>query len=358
LAVHCGNGFDAQFEPYQRARLSRYNAALSLGADMRRREFINLLGGAAAWPLAARAQQPAMPVVGFLGALFASSWASRVEALRAGLRDLGYVEGKNIVVEFRWAEGNYNRLPELAHELVRLKVDVLVTHGTPGTRAAQQATKTIPIVMAISGDAVATDLVASLNRPGGNTTGSTFFSPELNAKQLELLKEAVPSINQVGVLVNPDNPLMNRSSLQALETTASSLKVVIQLFEARGRDDFESAFLAMANKRVDAVAITEDAVFIPNPRVLADLASRNRLPSTGSTEFAQAGGLIGYGVHRLELFRRAAYFVDKILKGTKPADLPVEQPTKFEVVANLKAARALGLEMPTSILLRADEVIE
>jgi putative ABC transport system substrate-binding protein len=281
-----------------------------------------------------------------------------VEAFRTGLRDLGYVEGKNIIVEFRWAEGNYDRLPDLADELVHRKVDVLVTHGTPGTRAAKQATQTIPIVMAISGDAVATGLVASLNRPGGNVTGSTFFSPELNAKQLELLKEAAPSITQVAVLMNPDNPLMNRPSLQALETTAASLKLVIPIFVARKPNEFEGAFEAMANTHVDAVAIIEDAVFLPNPRVIADLASKNRLPSAGSTEFAQAGGLIGYGVHRLELFRRAAYFVDKILKGAKPADLSVEQPTKFEVVANLKTARALGLEMPTSILLRAHEVIE
>jgi putative ABC transport system substrate-binding protein len=326
---------------------------------MRRREFITLLGGtAAAWPLAARAQQPAMPVVGFLGALSASGWgASRVEALRAGLRDLGYVEGKNIVVEFRWAEGDYDRLPDLAGELVRLKVDVLVTHGTPGTRAAKQATKTIPIVMAVSGDAVATGLVASLNRPGGNITGSTFFSPELTAKQLELLKEAVPSVTQVAVLVNPGNPV-NRPSLQALETTARSLKVAIQLFEARGRNEIENAFLAMANKRVDAVAITDDGVFIANPGVIANLAAKNRFPSTGFKELAQAGGLIGYGVNFPEIFRRAAYFVDKILKGAKSADLPVEQATKFEVVANLKTAKALGLEMPTSILLRADEVIE
>jgi putative ABC transport system substrate-binding protein len=329
-----------------------------MSATMKRREFITLLGGAAAaWPLASHAQQRAMPVIGFLGALSASGWVSRVEALRAGLRDLGYLEGKNIVVEFRWAEGNYDRLPDLATELVRLKVDVLVTHGTPGTRAAKQATKTIPIVMALSGDAVATGLVAALNRPGGNITGSTFFSPELNAKQLELLKEAVPSITQVAVLVNPGNTL-NRPSLQALETTAESLKVAIQLFEARGRNEIEGAFLAMAIKHVDAVAVTDDAVFIANQSVIANLAAKNRFPSTGFDELAQAGGLIGYGVNFLAIYRRAAYFIDRILKGAKPDDLPVEQATKFELVANLKTSRSLGLEMPTSILLRADQVIE
>jgi putative ABC transport system substrate-binding protein len=325
---------------------------------MRRREFIgSLIGTAVAWPLAVRAQQPKMPVVGFLGAVSTSDYARQVEALRAGLRDFGYADGKNIAIEYRWAEGNYDRLPDLAGELVRLKVDVLVTHGTPGPLAAKQATKTIPIVMASSGDPVATGLVASLNRPGGNITGSTILSPEMNSKQLDFLKQSVPSITQVGVLANPDNPA-NTGQLQALETTARSLKVVIQRFEARKRNEFESAFLAMANKRVDAVVITEDAAFISNPKVIAKLALKNYLPSAGFTDFAQAGGLIGYSVNYLELFRRAAYFVDKILKGIEPADLPVEQATKFELVINLKTAKTLGLTVPPILLAGADEVIE
>jgi putative ABC transport system substrate-binding protein len=298
---------------------------------MRRREFIgSLIGTAVAWPLVARAQHPNMPVVGFLGALSASDWASRVEALRTGLRDLGYVEDKNIVIEFRWAEGNYGRLVDLAAELVRLKVDVLVTHGTLGTRAAQQATKSIPIVMAIGADAVATGLVASLNRPGGNITGSTQLAPELSTKQLEFLKQVVPSITQVGVLVNPDNLANMGPQLHALKMATTSMNVVIQLFKARKRNEFESAFLAMVNKRVDAAVITEDAVFIGNLKVIAKLALTDYLPSTGSTDFARASGLIGYSVNYLELFRRAAYFVDKILKGASPAELPVEQATKIE----------------------------
>ena len=324
------------------------------------RKFLaTLLGGTAvAWPLAARAQQAAMPVIGFLGALSASDWVSQTEALRAGLRDLGYVEGKNIVIEFRWAQGNYDRLPDLASQLVRLKVDVLVTYGTPGTRAAKEATTTIPIVMNSGGDAVAMGLVASLNRPGANITGSTQFGPEIVAKRLELLKEGVHSITQVGVLVNPDNPLTRGVGLEALETTARTSKVLIQRFEVRERNEFESVFLTMANKRVDAVVITADAMFISNRRIIANLALKNRLPSTGFTEFAKAGGLIGYGVNDLEIYRRFAHFVDKILKGTKPADLPVERATRFKLIINLKTAKALGLTVPPTLLARADEVIE
>jgi putative tryptophan/tyrosine transport system substrate-binding protein len=326
---------------------------------MKRREFITLIGGAAAvWPLASRAQQPTMPVIGFLGALSAPDWVSQTDALRAGLRDLGYVEGKNIVIEFRWAQGNYDRLPDLAAELVRLKVDVLVAYGTPATRAAIQATKTIPIVINTGGDAVTMGLVASLNRPGGNITGLTQFGLEIVAKRFELLKEAVHSITQVGVLVNPDNPVTQGVGLEPLETTARTSKVLIQRFEVRERNDFESVFLTMANKRVDAVVITADSMFISNRRIIANLALKNRLPSTGFPEFAKAGGLIGYGINDLEIYRRFAFFVDKILKGTKPADLPVERATKFDIVINLKTARALGLDVPPTLLARAAEVIE
>jgi len=325
---------------------------------MRRRRFLTLVGSAAAgWPLGVHAQQRGIPVVGFLGAPSASGWADRVEALRAGLRDLGYVEGKNIIIEFRWAEEHYDRLAGLADELVRLKVDVLVTHGTPGTRAAQRATKTIPIVMAVSGDAVATGLVASLSRPGGNITGSTYFSPELHAKQLEFLKATVPSLAQLAVVVNPDNPL-NGPILQALETSARSLNVTTHVFEARERNQLESVFLAMADKRADAVMITDDLVFITNRKAIATLTSKHRLPSAGFAEFAHDGGLIGYGVNYVEIVRRAAYFIDKILKGAKPADLPVERATRFQLVMNLQTAKALGLTVPQSLILRADEVIE
>jgi putative ABC transport system substrate-binding protein len=309
-------------------------------------------------PLAAQAQPAKVARIGFLGSTPASGYASRVEALREGLRDLGYVEGRNIVIEFRWAEGKYDRLPELAAALVRLKVDVIVTSGTPGTRAAKRATATIPIVMAeIGGDPVASGIFASLARPGGNLTGSTFFSPELSAKRLELLKETVPRITQAGVLVNPDNPA-RRPLIQAVEIRARLLKVGLRQFEARGPNEFGSAFSAMAKSRVDAIVIQEDAMFNVNARAVANLAAKQRLPSAGGKEYAEAGGLMAYGVNFPEMFRRAAYFIDKILKGAKPGDIPVEEPTKFELVINMKTAKALGLTIPTTLLLRADQVIE
>jgi putative ABC transport system substrate-binding protein len=325
---------------------------------MRRREFISLLGGAAAWPLATRAQQSAKIFrIGFLGSTLAPNWASRVETFRLGLRDLGYVEGENIVIEFRWAEENYDHLAGLAAELIRLKPDVLVTYGTPGSLVLKRATSTIPIVMVHSGDAVAAGIVVSLARPGGNLTGTTYFVPELTAKRIEMLKDVVPRIREVAVLVKPDNPFFG-TVLPALEIPAKSLNVRLQEFEIRGPDDFGDAFESMAKKGVDAVVIIEDAVFVSNARAIADLAAKHRLPSAGFIEFAKAGGLIGYGVEFLEMYRRAAVFVDKILKGTRPADIPVEQATKFVAVTNMKTAKALGLDVPTSLLLRADEVIE
>ena len=325
-----------------------------------RRELLIVLGaGALAAPLASFAQQQTTKVfrIGFLGATSASSSASRVEALRAGLRDLGYVEGKNIVIEFRWAEGKYDRLPGLAAELVRLKVDVIVTHNTQTTRAAKNATTQIPVVMAGGGDPVAAGLIASLARPGGNITGSNNFSPELSAKRIELLKEAFPRTQRVAVLWNPDN-LTGRPTLQVMETTAKSLKVELQPFEVRGPDEFKNAFSAMTKHRVDAVALLEEAILNTNASGIAELAAKHRLPSAGNKEFAEAGGLMGYGANILELWRRVAYFVDKILKGAKPGDIPVEQPTRFELVINLKTAKALGFTVPQSLLQRADKVIE
>ena len=327
--------------------------------QLRRRKFITLLAGAAAaWPLAARAQQAGKVArIGFLGATFASSWASRMEAFRSGLRDLGYVQGKNILLESRWAEEQYDRLPALAAELVRLKVDVLLTYGTPGTLAAKRATTDIPIVFLYSGDAVAAGLVASLPRPGGNITGSTYFLPQLMAKRLELLKEAMPHITRVAILVKPDNPLF-KSTLPVLESAADSLKIELHQFDAHSPSEFEVAFLAMGKSHIDAIVFQEDAVFLGNLRAIADLAARQSLPFAGSSEFAEAGALIGYGVDFLEMCRRAAVFVDKIVRGAKPADLPVEQATKFETTLNITAAKSLGVTVPTSILLRADRVIE
>jgi putative ABC transport system substrate-binding protein len=281
-----------------------------------------------------------------------------VESLRASLRDLGYEEGKNIAIEFRWAEGKFERLPDLAAELVRLKVDVLVTAGTPGALAAKQATTTIPIVMVGIGDAVGSGVVASLARPGGNITGSTDSVPELMAKLLELLKEIMPRTRRVAVLANPNTPQAWKSTSEAMESTAGSLKVELEKFEARGPSEFESAFSRMARRRVDAVVVPSNVLFNYNVVALADLAAKKRLPSAGVKAFAEAGGLIGYGLNFPEMDRRAAYFVDRILKGVRPADLPVQQPTKFDLILNLKTAKALGLTIPQSLLLRADQVIE
>ena len=312
-------------------------------------------------PLAIGAQQAEKVYrIGYLGNVSALAQAERVESLRASLRDLGYVEGKNIAIEFRWAEGRSERLPELAAELVRLKVDVLVTAGTPGALAAKQATTTIPIVMAGIGDAVGSGVVASLARPGGNITGSTDSVPELMAKLLELLKEIMPRARRVAVLANPANPQRGTLGLtfKAMESTAGSLKVELERFEARGPSEFESALSRIAKSRVDAVVVPSDVLFNSHAAALADLAAKNRLPSAGIKAFAEAGGLIGYGLNFPEMDRRAAYFVDRIPKGAKPADLPVQQPTKFDLVINLKTAKALGLTVPPAILLRSNKVIE
>ena len=305
----------------------------------------------------AEAQPAKVARIGFLAPTSASSNPERVEALWAGLRDLGYVEGKNIVIEFRWAEGKFDRLPDLAAELVRLKVDVIVTATTPGIRAAKNATTTIPIVMATSGDPVGFGFVASLARPGGNVTGSSLFAPELSAKRLELLKETLPRAQRVAVLLNPDNSI-NERNLPAMERTARSLKVGLQRFEVRRPNEFKDVFSAMAKQRVDAVALPEDDFLNANRSGIAELAAKQRLPSIGRKDFAEAGGLIGHGVNFPDLYRQAAIFVDKILKGAKPADLPIEQPTKFELIVNMKTARTLGLTIPQSVLARADQIIE
>jgi putative tryptophan/tyrosine transport system substrate-binding protein len=326
---------------------------------MDRRTFITMVGGSIlVAPLAAGAQTAGkVHRIGFLGSASASSHEVRVEALRAGLRELGYVEGRNIAIEYRWAEWRYDRLPVLAAELVSLKIDVLVAAGTPAISAAKQTTTTVPIVMAGSGDAVASGLVASLARPGGNITGLTDRVPELSAKWLEFLKEAAPATGRVAVLVNPDNLAFNVPA-RALETTATSLNVELHKFGARRPHELENAFTAMAKNRIDAVLVNTDSVLNVHVRAIADLAIKRRLPAAGSKQFAEAGGTIGYGVAFSDNYRRAASFVDKILRGAKPTDLPVEQPTKFELVINLKTAKALGLTIPQSLLLRADQIIE
>jgi putative ABC transport system substrate-binding protein len=326
----------------------------------RRKLVIALGAGALAAPFGSFAQQQGKVWrIGFLGSTSAVGIAGNLNALREGLRELGYVEGRNLVIEFRWAEGNYDRLPKLAAELVHLRVDILVTHGTPGTLAAKQATTTIPIIMASGNDVVATGLVASLARPGGNITGSSFFLPELSAKGLELIKEVVPRVTKVAVLHMANNPGFG-PILQAMEITARSLKMGLQGFAVRGPDEYESAFAAMAKQGFGAVAVNQEAAIgvEVNVRAIAGLAAMQRLPSIGSVLFANSGGLMGNGVNGLELYRRAAVFVDKILKGVKAGDLPVEQATRFEMVVNMKTAKALGIKIPNSILLRADKVIE
>jgi ABC-type uncharacterized transport system substrate-binding protein len=302
----------------------------------------------------ANAQEPVNKVhrIGFLGAVTAAGYAGQLEALRQGLNDLGYMEGKNLVIEYRWAEGKYDRLPELAAELVRLDVSLIITHGAPGSRAAKQVTTAVPIVMAVSGDAVATGLVHSIARPGGNITGSTFFFPELNAKRLEIIKEVVPSIRRMGILLNPDNP-GHVAAFEAMDGGARSLKLELHRFE-----EIANAFSVMSEKQVEAVTLIDDGMLIANAPRIADLATITKLPAIGFKEFVESGGLMAYTVDFRDMFRRAASFVDKILKGAKPADLPVEQATKFELVINLKTAKALGITIPPTLLARADEVIE
>ena len=298
--------------------------------------------------------------IGFLGVTSASTPGAlrRVEAFRAGLRALGYVEGADVVVEFRWADGDTGRLARLARELVLLPVDVLVTQGSSGTRAAKDVTSTIPIVMMAVGDAIGAGLVASLARPGGNVTGSTFLGPQIYAKQLELLREAAPHVTRVAVLMNPDNP-GNRTALDELEGAARAMKVTLTPIDARGRGDLEGAFRAIAAQRVEGVVVSADALLTANSATIAGLALTNHLPTTSAWwEFAESGGLLVYGANIYDLYGRAPRFVDRILRGTKPADLPVEQPTKFDFAINLKTAKTLGLTIPPALLLRADEVIQ
>ena len=307
----------------------------------------------------AEAQQPKkIPRIGLLGSLSGSSSSDRIrtEAFLQGLRDLGYVEGKNIVIEYRYADGKYERLPGLAAELVRLKVDILVARGAPAAHAAKNATSTIPIVMGNAADPVGTGLVASLARPGGNITGLSDFNSGVITKRLELLKEVVPTVSRVAVLLNPANPT-NPPQLKEVQAVAPALGVTLFSLEVKGADDIEHAFTAMKKERTGAVLVIGGAAGNHVPR-LAELVVKNRLPTIWSSiEAVETGGLMSYGTNFADLYRRAATYVDKILKGAKPADLPVEQPMKFEFVINLKAAKQIGLTIPPNVLARADKVI-
>jgi len=330
---------------------------------VRRREFISLLGGAAAaWPLGASAQQAAKIFrIGYLAGDLATS-PHLPEAFRRGLRDLGYVEGRNVVIEYRDAEGKLERLPTLAAELVALKVDVIVAVATLHALAAKQATRTLPIVFCSAPDPVTSGLVTSLARPGGNVTGLSTQAPELVGKCLELLKQAVPGVSRVAVLWQPGgsgSERMEKDNLKEADVAARTLGVRLQFVEARGPADFDRALSDMTRARAGALIVLGSTMFLIEQRRLVDLAAKNRLPAVYPLrEFVDAGGLMAYGPNIADLFRRAAAYVDKILKGAKPADLPVQQPTKFELVINLKTAKALGLRIPPVLLARADEVIE
>jgi putative tryptophan/tyrosine transport system substrate-binding protein len=324
----------------------------------RRTFLLATAGGLLAAPLAAEAQSAGK--VARIGVLEygGSVRGPAHEAFRQQLRELGYVEGQNIVLEYRFAEGRADRLPDFAAELVRLKVDVIVAGGTPPPLAAKHATSTIPIVMAAAGDPVGTGLVASLAKPGGNVTGLSLLSPELTGKRLQLTKEVVPGLSRVAVLWNAANPI---AALVARETedAARTLGVQVQSVEVRGPDDFDNALPATVSGGAGALFVVDDPLVLRYRGRIADFAARNRLPATAFyKEFAEAGGLMTLGPSLAELYRRAAIFVDKILKGAKPADLPVDQATKFELVINLRTAKALGLTIPPSLLQRADQVIE
>jgi len=329
---------------------------------MNRRAFLRTLSaGLLAAPLAAEAQQAGrVPRIGFLSLTSPSDRPPLLDAFRQGLRELGWVEGQNIVIDYRYAEGRVDRLPDLAAELVRLKVDLIIASaGTQVVTAAKNATETIPIVMIAVRDPVGIGLIASLARPGGNVTGvSGYAGLEIVAKQLELLKETVPKIRRVAILSNPSNAY-HQLAIREVNVAARSLGVQLQLLEARGPNEFDGAFAAMAKERVGALLVLSDAIFSSHRTRLADLAARSRLPAAyGVRESVEAGGLMSYGPSFLDFYRRSAAYVDKILKGAKPADLAVEQPTKFELVINLKTAKALGLTLPPSLLQRADQIIE
>ena len=325
---------------------------------MDRRTFIGrIAGGFLAAPLAARAQQVGKVYrIGILEAIPAAQNAANLDALRKGLRDLGYVEGRNLIIEYRSADGRAERFPDLASELVRLKVDLIVTKGTPAARAAKNATGTIPVVMATMGDPRA--IVASFAHPGGNITGVTTFSTELTAKRIELLKELVPNLSRVALLHNMGNPAVP-PEWEETRTAARSLGLQAELLDVRSQGDLGRAFELAVRQHVDALLIGADGLTQMHQQTIVDLVARNRLPAAyPAREFVEAGGLIAYAVNYPDLYFRFASFVDKIFKGAKPGDLPVEQPTKFELVINLKTAKALGLTIPQSLLLRADEVIQ
>ena len=326
---------------------------------MRRREFIALFGGAAAWPLAARGQQSGMPVVGYLEAGLPEALAHRLAAFRKGLSETGYVEGQNVAIEYRWAQDQYDRLPELAADLVRRRVAVIATPGSAqGSLAAQAATTTIPIVFSTGVDPVKVGLVASLNRPGGNVTGVSSMTGELGAKQLGLLHELLPGATRFAVLANPNNA-MTEAVIKDLHTAALAIGVQIDVFNAGTNRDIDTVFASLVQKRIDALLVSPDPLFSNRRGQLVTLATYHRIPAIYfSREFAEVGGLMSYGTSQTDIFHQVGIYVGRILKGEKPADMPILRATRFELVINLQTAKTLGLTIPPGVLAIADEVIE
>jgi putative ABC transport system substrate-binding protein len=324
---------------------------------VRRREFIAALAGAAAaWPLAGRAQQPALPVIGFLGIGPAAANASRVDGLRSGLQELGYVEGRNVIIDFRWADGA-GQLPELAVKLAQAQVAVIVSGGNSAASAAKAATASIPIVFTAADDPVRLGFVSSFNRPGGNMTGVSMISGALGPKRLELLRELVPNATTIALLTNPNNPA--EDNLRDEQATAQSIGQRIMVLDATTVGEIEQAFATIGRQHADALIVNADALFTAERQLIVMLAARYRLPAIFAwREFAEAGGLMSYGTSFSSNYRQMGVYVGRILKGEKPADLPVQQPTKFELVINLKTAKALGLAVPDKLLVAADQVIE
>ena len=328
------------------------------GSPMRRREFITLLGAAAAWPVVARAQQPAMPVVGIINAGAPETSVSRVTAFRQGLGELGYLDGQNVTIEYRWAEGRYDRYPELVADLIRRKVSVIATGASgPAAFAAKAATSSIPI--GVGEDPVRLGLVASLARPGGNVTGVNFFTAEVAAKRLGLLRELAPRTTRVAVLVNPANAASAESTARDVRAAAPALGLQVQMLNATTVREIDTAYASLVRERADALVVAGDGFFNSRRVQLAMLAVRHAIPATYSVrDYPEAGGLISYGTSFADTFRQIGIYCGRILKGATPADLPVLQSTKFELVVNMQAARMLGIDVPPMLLARADEVIE